>query len=252
LSENAIEVESVCKTFQTIDKNTIFHHLFGQQKNGTNSNGSNELNENLVLKDISFKVKKGEMFGILGRNGIGKTTLLRLIAGIYKPDSGMIRVKGSLIPLLSIGTGFNVELSARDNIILYGKILGFSHDGIKEKVHEILNFAELEKFSDVILRKFSTGMAMRLAFSTAIQIDPDIILVDEILAVGDLAFQKKSYNAFMSFRERKKTIVYVSQDINSINKLCDRAMLLNDAKIESIGAPSKVVNDYLSIVYNQQ
>jgi ABC-2 type transport system ATP-binding protein len=233
--EIAIKVESVCKEFNTRDNDSIFSKL----------TGSNQEGKIQVLRDISFEVKKGEMFGIIGKNGIGKTTLLRLIAGIYRPDSGKISTNGSMVPLLALGTGFNPELSARDNVIMYGKILGFSHNQIKNMVDKIIEFAELEKFIDVKLKKFSTGMAMRLAFSTAIQVDPDIILVDEILAVGDLGFQKKSYEAFTKFRERKKTIIYVTHDINSINNLCDRAMLLDDGVIKSIGNPSKVINDYL-------
>jgi ABC-type polysaccharide/polyol phosphate transport system ATPase subunit len=241
MSDNAIEVRSLCKTFK-IDYNKSVSHTAEELNDKRYSSDKIE-----VLNDISFEVKKGEMFGIVGRNGIGKTTLLRIIAGIYKPDSGTVKVDGSLIPLLSLGTGFDIELDAKDNIIMYGKILGFSDKEIQQKILEILRFAELEKFANVKLKKFSTGMVMRLAFTTAMQIDPDIILVDEILGVGDVAFQKKSYDAFMSFRQKKKTIVYVSQDVNSINTLCNRAMLLNKGRIESIGSPSKVVNDYLGI-----
>lgn len=235
-SEIAIEVDSVCKKFNTKSRDSIFSRI-----NIPDSEIS-------ILKDVSFSVKKGEMFGIIGRNGIGKTTLLRLIAGIYKPDSGEIRTFGSMVPLLSLGTGFNPELSAKDNVIFYGKILGFTHKEITKMVDKIISFAELEKFRDVKLKKFSTGMAMRLAFATAIQINPDIILIDEILAVGDPLFQKKSYNAFMKFKENKKTIIFVSQDLNSINNLCDRAILLEGGKIASDGNPSKVVNDYLEIL----
>lgn len=233
--ENAIEVDSVSKKFSTRSRDSVFG------RTGAPSEVS-------ILRDVSFSVKKGEMLGIVGRNGIGKTTLLRLIAGIYRPDSGEIRTSGSMVPLLSLGTGFNPELSAKDNVVFYGKILGFAHGEIMGKVDEIIGFAELERFRDVKLKKFSTGMGMRLAFATAVQIDPDIILVDEILAVGDPPFQKKSYDAFMRFKERKKTIVFVSHDLNSINSLCDRAILLEGGRIASQGDPSMVVNDYMGML----
>ena len=234
-SENAVEVDSVSKRFHTKDRDSIF------SRPGNNP-------EITILDNVSFSVKKGEMFGVIGRNGIGKTTLLRMTAGIYKPDSGQINTYGSMVPLLSLGTGFNPELSARDNVIFYGKILGFSHKEITGMLGEIIEFAELEKFKDTKLKKFSSGMAMRLAFATAIQINPDIILIDEILTVGDQLFQKKSYNTFMKFKEAKKTIVFVTHDLNSVNSLCDRAILLEGGKIASDGQPSKVVNDYLGML----
>jgi len=246
MTESVIKVNSIYKSFRTNREKLIFDNTKKSNKFDSNKK------KTVVLSDISFDVKKGEMFGIVGRNGIGKTTLLRLIAGIYKPDSGTITVNGNLIPLLSLGTGFDGELTAKDNVMMYGKILGFSHNQMLEKIPNILEFAELQDYSKVKLRTFSTGMAMRLAFATAIQIDPDIILVDEVLAVGDISFQKKSFDAFMSFRKRKKTIVYVTQDVNSVNNLCDRAMLLNNGKVESIGNPSTVVNDYLGLFDQQE
>ena len=233
--ENAIEVDSVSKKFSTRGGDSVFSRAGAPA-------------EISILRDVSFSVRKGEMFGVVGRNGIGKTTLLRLIAGIYRPDAGEIRTCGSMVPLLSLGTGFNPELSARDNVVFYGKILGFAHGTITGLVDEILGFADLRGFRDVKLKKFSAGMAMRLAFATAVQINPDIILVDEILAVGDPPFQKKSYDAFMRFKERKKTIVFVSHDLNSINSLCDRAILLEGGRIASQGDPSTVVNDYLGML----
>ena len=245
----AIRVDSVYKSFrrraEKIDA-SITGRAAGGSGAATAPAGGNR-GRTPVLNGISFHVRQGEMFGIVGRNGIGKTTLLRLIAGIYRPDAGTITVRGSLVPLLALGTGFDGQLSAKDNIMMYGKILGFTHDQVREKIPDILRFAELEGHAGVRLRAFSTGMAMRLAFSTALQVDSDIILVDEVLAVGDIAFQKKSFDAFMSFKRRKKTIVYITQDVNSINNLCDRAMLLNDGRIESIGSPSAVVNDYLGL-----
>lgn len=199
-----------------------------------------------VLNDISFKVTKGEMVGIIGQNGSGKTTLLKLIARIMRPTSGAIRTEGSIVPLLELGTGFDGDFSARDNIIQYGIILGFSLKQIKTRVEDILEFAELEKFGDTHLRKFSTGMTARLAFSTAAQVEPDILLVDEVLSVGDISFQQKSYKAFRSFKEKKKTILFVSHNLEPIKKLCDRVILLNNGKLEAIGEPESVIDAYLS------
>lgn len=198
-----------------------------------------------VLDDVSFEVNKGEIVGMIGRNGSGKTTLLRLIARIMRPNMGTIHTVGSIVPLLELGTGFEPDMTASDNIIQYGIILGFSIKGIKAKVEDILKFAELEKFANTKLSKFSTGMTARLAFSTAAQVDPDILLVDEVLAVGDLSFHQKSYKEFTSFKERKKTIVLVSHSLEPIRKLCDRALLLDNGKIQSIGEPEKVIDVYL-------
>lgn len=234
--DNAVEVVSVSKKFST-NRDSVF-----------GSKGE----EITILRDVSFSVRRGHVFGIIGRNGIGKTTMLRLISGIYKPDSGQIKTHGSMVPLLSLGAGFNPELSAKENVIFYGKILGFTHGEISGMVNQIIAFAELQRFSNVKLKKFSSGMAARLAFATAVQIDPDIILVDEILAVGDPPFQRKSYNEFIKFKERGKTIIMVSHDLNSISRLCDTAILLEGGKIASQGEPDKVVNDYLGMLDSER
>ncbi len=243
----AVELENVTKNFRIYHekRNTVFEHM-------TNIfNRSNHFEELTVLKDVSFSVKQGEMFGVIGRNGAGKTTLLRLIAGIFKPDKGIIRTNGSIIPLLELGTGFQPDLTARDNIILYGIILGFSRKAITEKIDDILKFAELEKFADTKIKNFSSGMYSRLAFSTAVQVDPDILLVDEVLAVGDLPFQQKSFEAFMSFRKRGKTILYVSQNLESVKSLCDRALLLHEGRMQSVGSPDAVIDAYMKILSSQ-
>lgn len=244
----AVKVDSIYKSFKRrTEKTDMPPHLNTSKHTGATVSTILPGPRIEVLKGVSFDVKKGEMFGIMGRNGIGKTTLLRLIAGIYRPDAGTITINGSLVPLLSLGTGFDYQLSAWDNVMMYGKILGFSRNQMCKKIPGILEFAELREYAGVKLREFSTGMAVRLAFSTALQIDSDIILVDEVLAVGDIGFQKKSFDAFMSFKKRNKTIIYITHDVNSINSLCDRAMLLNNGRIESIGEPSTVVNDYLGL-----
>lgn len=243
MSEYMVELKNVWKTFRIYHekRNTVYETISGLFD-------KKKYYEDLpVLKDISFSVKKGEMFGIIGKNGTGKTTLLRIISGIYKPDKGTVVVNGSLIPFLSLGVGFNLEMTATENVIQYGILLGFSKKSIKERIKEIMEFAELEKFSDTKLKNFSSGMFARLAFSTAIQVDPDILMIDEALQVGDIAFQKKSFDAILSFKKRGKSIIFVSHEMNAIKNYCDAAMFLNDGKILSIGDPNKVVADYVKL-----
>jgi len=244
LLENVIEIKNISKTFKIYhDKqNSVFEVL-------TSPFGRKRTYEQItVLDDISFDVKRGETVGIIGLNGSGKTTLLRLISRIYNPDKGVIVTSGKIIPFLELGVGFQPELTARDNIVLYGIILGFSKKQIKEKIDEIIRFAELEKFSDTKLKNFSSGMYARLAFATAIQVDPDILLVDEILSVGDLPFQKKSFDTFMNFKQRGKSILFVSHNLNSVKEVCDRVIFINKGKIHSIGLPEKVIAEYQSVV----
>lgn len=238
--EIAISVENLVKDFRIYHekRDSVYEYITGFFS-------KRKYYERLrVLDNVSFDVKKGEMFGIIGRNGIGKTTLLRLIAGIYKPNSGRVVVNGSIIPFLGLGAGFQGEVTARNNVILYGKLLGFSRKEIEKKVDDIIKFAELEKFQDTKLKNFSAGMYARLAFSTAVQVDPDIILMDEILSVGDIGFQRKSYETFLSFKKRGKSIVLVTHDLGVIRQNCDRAMFLNDGKIVDIGDPSEIINAY--------
>jgi len=240
LSEVAVEVRNVSKTFRIYHerRDSIYEAMaawFSKKK----------YYENLeVLKNISFSVKKGEMFGIIGRNGAGKTTLLRIIAGIYKPDAGDVTVNGSLIPFLGLGTGFQIDLTAKTNVIQYGILLGFKKKEIAERVNEIMKFAELEKFADVKLKNFSSGMYARLAFSTAVQVDPDILIIDEALYAGDMAFQKKCFDTIVSFKKRGKAIILVSHNMVPIQDQCERAMFLNGGMIEAIGNPDDVVEQY--------
>ena len=242
-SENSIEVKNVFKTFRLYHerKNSIYEYITSLYKKDAYESMT-------VLNDVSFSVKKGEMLGIIGLNGSGKTTLLKMIGKIYSPDRGSVITTGKVTPFLELGTGFNGELTARDNIILYGIILGFTKKKITQKIDEIAKFAELEKFLDTKLKNFSTGMNARLAFSTAIQVDPDILLVDEVLSVGDLPFQKKSFEAFIDFKKREKTIVFVSHNISQVQNLCDKVMLLYNGKIHSYGNPEDVINEYKKLV----
>lgn len=207
--------------------------------------------ELVVLDDISFFVKKGEMLGIIGFNGSGKTTLLKIIAKIYTPDKGSVVTNGTVTPLLELGIGFNGELSARENIIIYGVILGFTKKEMIEKIKEITRFAGLEKFLDTKVKNFSAGMNAKLSFSTAIQVDPDILLLDEILSVGDILFQEKSFNALMDFRKKGKTIVFVSHSIDQVESLCDKVMWLHNGKIRDYGQPADVIEKYKQFAENK-
>ena len=237
--QDSVIVENLSKSFRLYHEKS--KSVFDLVRTALNKNTYEMLH---VLNDVSFSVKKGEMLGILGKNGIGKTTLLRLIAGIYKPDAGTITINGKLIPFLAIGTGFHPELTAIANVKLYGTLLGISRDKIKNKLDEIIEFAELEKFADSRLKHFSAGMSARLAFSTAIHMEPDILLMDEIISVGDLSFQQKSYDACMSLKNKGKSIILVTHSMQPVRQFCDRAIFLNKGKIESIGNTEEVVMEY--------
>ena len=184
------------------------------------------------------------MLGILGLNGSGKTTLLKIMAKIYPPDSGKVTTDGKIVPFLALGAGFNPELTAYDNVILNGVILGFSKNEIKKRIPKIIRFAELEEFLDVKLKNFSSGMYTRLAFSTALEVNPDILLVDEILSVGDIGFRKKSFDAFMNFKNNGKTIVYVTHDLDQVNQFCDTALWLDKGKVKMHGDPLEITKEY--------
>ena len=237
MAEYSIIVENLMKNFNL----TTGQHNFRNLRNLLHGEVQNKL---IALNDISFNVSKGEMMGIIGLNGSGKTTLLRTIAGIYVADKGNIQIKGLMAPLLHIGTGFNNELNAKENITLYGMLLGVSKPDITSRIKSIIEYAELENFSEMKLLHYSSGMRARLAFSTALQINPDILLVDEILSVGDIAFRKKSFNSFLSFKEKGKTILFATHNLGSLSKMCDRVMLLEKGKLIAIGKPEEIVKLY--------
>ena len=201
-----------------------------------------------VLDNISFEINKGEFFGIVGRNGSGKSTLLKLLAGIYVPDNGLIQVNGSLTPFIELGVGFNPEISARENVFLNGALLGFSKDEVVSMYDEIVDFAELEDFMGEKLKNFSSGMQVRLAFSIAIKSDSDILLFDEVLAVGDTDFQVKCFDYFKKIKEDKnKTVILVTHDMSAVQKFCTRALVVHDGSIISIGDPNEIAVIYQTI-----
>ena len=241
----AVIVKNVKKTFG-------FKKSSGSS-NLKNLNNTRFLNGKIIaLEDISFNASKGEVFGIIGLNGSGKTTLLRTVGGIYLPDSGKVSVNGIIAPLLQIGTGFRNELVAKDNIVMYGMLLGMSKSEIKSKIDTIIDFAELKEFSNMKLMHYSSGMKTRLAFSTALQVNPDILLVDEVLSVGDIAFREKSFNEFISFKKSGKTILFTSHNLKAISDLCDRVLLLHKGKMVAIGEPQEIIKQYqdLAKVHN--
>jgi ABC-2 type transport system ATP-binding protein len=204
-----------------------------------------------VLKNVSFDIKRGEFFGIVGRNGSGKSTLLKMIAGIYTPDSGNIEINGKLTPFIELGVGFNPELTGRENVFLNGALLGFNRKEMYAMYDEIVEFAELEKFMDQKLKNYSSGMQVRLAFSIAIRANSDILLIDEVLAVGDAAFQTKCFEYFMELKKAKKTVILVSHDRGSLERFCTNGILIDQGNIIPTDSISNVLDKYSEIVLNQ-
>ena len=204
-----------------------------------------------ALRNISFQVNRGEFFGIVGRNGSGKSTLLKILAGIYQPTEGKISTTGKLVPFIELGVGFNAELTGRDNVYLNGAMLGFSKKEVSEMYDDIVGFAEIERFMDQKLKNYSSGMQVRLAFSMAIRSEADILLLDEVLAVGDSDFQKKCYRYFKSLKKLDKTVVFVSHDMNAVQEYCDRAILIEKSKIISRGTSHDVAMDYTRMFLEQ-
>lgn len=196
------------------------------------------------LKDISFTINEGDFFGIVGRNGSGKSTLLKTIAGIYMPNSGNVKVHGSLVPFIELGVGFNPELTGRENIFLNGALLGFSHEEMESMYSAIVEFAELEDFMEERLKNYSSGMQVRLAFSIAIRAHADILLLDEVLAVGDEAFQKKCYSYFDKLKREKRTVILVTHDMAAVERFCTKAVFIEDGHVKMIGKPYRIAAAY--------
>jgi ABC-2 type transport system ATP-binding protein len=200
-----------------------------------------------VLRGVSFTVEPGELFGVMGRNGSGKSTLLKIISGVYPADAGSVHVEGRLAPALELGVGFSPELSSSENAAINGVMLGLSRRDARRRVSSILDFADLQEFSETRLKDLSSGMRMRLAFAALIETDPDVLLVDEILAVGDRAFQEKCTEAFAAFRKRGRTIILVTHATGLIERLCDRALLLENGLVETVGDPGEVAARYIEV-----
>ena len=240
ITETAVKVESVSKTFKLPhERKTSIKSLFVGMFNGKRT-----FEKQQVLKNVSFEVKKGEFFGIVGRNGSGKSTLLKLMAGIYAQDKGKIGINGKLVPFIELGVGFNPELTGRENVFLNGALLGFNRKEVEVMYDEIVEFAELEKFMDQKLKNYSSGMQVRLAFSIAILAKGDLLLLDEVLAVGDAAFQQKCFSYFGELKAKKRTVVLVTHDMAAVTRFCTRAMLIENGEIKKIGSPKEIANQY--------
>lgn len=238
----AINVKGISKRFLLPhERATTVKGLFTGMANKHNAKSTETQH---ALEDISFTVKKGEFFGIVGRNGSGKSTMLKILAGIYQPTQGEVDVRGRLVPFIELGVGFNGELTGRENVYLNGAMLGFSEKEIDTMYDGIVKFAELERFMDQKLKNYSSGMQVRLAFSMATRADADILLVDEVLAVGDADFQRKCFAYFKNLKKNKKTVVFVSHDMSAVRQYCDRAVLIESSRLVKQGSASLVATEY--------
>ena len=238
----AISVTNVTKEFR------VPHERYSSLKQSIlNTFSPKSYSKFSSVSEVSFEIKKGEFFGIVGRNGCGKSTLLKMIAGIYTTTKGDIKVNGTLSPFIELGVGFNPELTGRENIFLSGTILGMKRKVIEQRFDSIVEFSELGEFIDQKLKNYSSGMHVRLAFSIAVQAQSDIMLIDEVLAVGDAAFQAKCLDYFLQLKKEKRTIVFVSHDMGAVKRFCDRAVLINDSKMIEYGDVEKVIEKYSDI-----
>ena len=241
ITNDAIIVSDLSKVFRLPHekKNTLFESITGMLK------GSKGYENFVALSNINFTVKKGEAVGIIGENGSGKSTLLKIIANILRPSSGSVRINGKITPFLELGVGFQPYLTAKENINVYGAIMGMSDKEIDAKLEEILEFSGLKQFQDAKLKNLSSGMQVRLAFATAVQTDPEILLMDEVLAVGDMEFQQKCMDVFQRYIKEKKTIVFVSHDLNSIRKFCSKSLLLRRGEQVTFGDTNEIIDKYV-------
>lgn len=244
--DTAISIKNLSKTFLLKgDFKPTFRSLFASFFN------QGMTKKFKALDNINLEIYKGEFFGIIGGNGSGKSTLLKIIAGIYEGDKGSkVNYAGTLVPFLELGVGFNMEFTGRENIFLNGTILGMTIGYLKSKFDEIVDFAGVREFIDMPVKNYSSGMMLRLAFSIAIQAKADIYLLDEILAVGDMQFQEKSFGIIKDLKKQKKTIVFVSHSMDQIQKMCDRVCWIQCGKIERIGTPADITNSYIRFSSN--
>src|SRR5581483_4960659 len=240
----AIEFDDVIQRFRIIrERSDTLREVFAKLTRRQTS-----YHDFLALKHVSFAVDPGEMVGIIGRNGSGKSTILKIIAGVYAPTSGHVKVNGSIAPLIELGAGFHHELTGRENILLNGLLLGLSKKEVLEREPRMIEFAELGEFIDSPVKHYSSGMYMRLAFSVAIEVNPDILLIDEILAVGDTKFQQKCMERIRQFRAAGKTMVFVSHDLNTIRELCDRVLLIHQGELLEDGPASSAIARYEEVI----
>src|SRR3954452_21093816 len=246
-SVNAVVVEGVSKQFE------IPHEVSHTLKERALHPFRRARKETLqALRDVSFQVEKGEFFGVVGRNGSGKSTLLKCMAGIYRTDRGRIGIAGRLSTFIELGVGFNPDLAAEDNILINGVMLGLSPREARRRADAVIDFAGLHEFTDLKLKNYSSGMMVRLAFSVMVQVDADVLLIDEVLAVGDAAFQQKCYDEFNRIRDQGKTVLLVTHAMSAVARFCDRAMLLERGKVVDIGEPERIANEYLDVNFQEE
>lgn len=248
----AIEVDHVTRIYQKYSSRHRFKTFKSSLLKGDLFKAMKPDELVTALQNVSFAVREGTTVGVIGENGSGKSTLLKVITGIAKPTSGTVKVRGKVSALIELGAGFHPEISGRENVFINGIMLGLSKKEINEKFEEIVRFAELEEFIDAPVKTYSSGMYMRLGFSVAINVNPDILLVDEVLAVGDAAFVPKCLDRINDFRRRKKTILFVSHDLSTVKKTCDRVIWLKEGSVQTIGEPNRVVDAYLQDVVDKQ
>jgi len=236
----AVKVDHLWKTFQIPHerRTTLFENLIGLMK-------PKQYETLTVLKDVSLEVEEGECIGIIGDNGSGKSTLLKIIAKILRPSKGTVQVQGKMTPFLELGVGFQPDLTALENISLYATIMGLSGEEIRNAIDKVIEFSGLEKFEDTRLKNLSSGLQVRLAFSTAIQTDPDVLLVDEVLAVGDMEFQQKCFDEFKRYKKEGVTILFVSHDLSAVRRFCDRTLLLGRGIKMAYGETGEILDRYV-------
>ncbi len=237
-----ISLRDVTKKFRLPHdrKRTLRQHFVGLFQRNT-------YEELFALQQINLDIRPGEFIGIIGKNGSGKSTALKLIARVLEPTSGSIEVNGRIAPFLELGVGFQNELTVKDNILLYGALLGISRNELMSKYDGIIEFSGLRRFVDAKLKNLSSGMQVRLGFSITVSVDCPILLVDEVLAVGDIEFQERCYSCFESFKQQGRTIVFVSHDLEAVERFCDHVVLLQNGRIRKQGDPKEVLNTYRSI-----
>lgn len=237
-----INIDKVSMKFNLgIEKDSSLKQFFVDTFSGKKKKKSEEF---WALKDVSFHIDKGEVVGLIGSNGAGKSTLLKVVSGVMKPTEGSVSVNGVISPMIELGAGFDANLTARENIYLNGSILGYSKQFINEKFDEIVEFSELKEFLDVPVKNFSSGMTAKLAFSIATIVNPEILIVDEILSVGDIKFQEKSKNKMMEMIKGGTTVLYVSHTLDSIKEICTKVVWLSHGEIVKIGKPKEVCDEY--------
>lgn len=239
-SDRGVEVEGLSKTFRIPHEKraTVFETLAGALR-------KNEYEVFNVLEDVTFSVTEGECVGIIGENGSGKSTLLKVIANILRPTKGRVAVRGRMTPFLELGVGFQPDLTVRENVGMYATIMDLSNGMIRDRIEDVISFAGLGRFEDAKLKNLSSGMQVRLAFSTAIQTDPDVLLIDEVLAVGDMEFQQKCFEVFKRYRREGVTILFVSHDLGAVRRFCDKALLLSHGRQVAFGETGDIIDRYV-------